>query len=112
MKIRVERADGSVILHCQGRLVLGHETALLCSVMQQGTREVVVDLHGVTAIDAAGVGALMSLQAAGFYLILVDPTPLVKEVLARTELDSVFEIVENRLAGPPNSTVEPIVAVP
>jgi anti-anti-sigma regulatory factor len=62
--------------------------------MQQGAREVTLDLHEVTAIDAAGVGALITLQAAGFYLTLTDPTPIVREVLARTDLDSVFEITE------------------
>ena len=92
MNIKIERAEGRVILHCEGRLVLGHETDLLCCVMRQVSREIVVGLREVTAMDAAGVGALISLQAAGFYLTLADPTPTVLEILARTNLDSVFEI--------------------
>jgi len=44
---------------------------LLCAVIQQHGRDIIVDLSGVTAIDAAGIGALVSLQAAGTYLRLV-----------------------------------------
>ena len=103
LTIRVERMDGLVILHCQGRLGLGHETDLLCSVMQRGSGEVIVDLREVTAIDSAGVGALISLQAAGFYLTLTNPAPIVREVLASSDLDSVFEIAEGA-SGNPNLT--------
>jgi anti-anti-sigma regulatory factor len=34
----------------------------------------VLDLTQVDAIDAAGIGALASLQAAGVYLKLMNPT--------------------------------------
>lgn len=108
LTIRAERVDSLVILHCQGRLVVGHETGLLCSVMRCGSREVIVDLREVTAIDGAGVAALISLQAAGFYLTLADPTPIVREVLASTDLDSVFEIAAT--PGTPNSILEGAVA--
>jgi anti-anti-sigma regulatory factor len=108
LTIRAERVDGLVIFHCQGRLVVGHETALLCSVMRRGYREVIVDLREVTAIDGAGVGALIALQAAGFYLTLVDPTPIVRDVLVSADLGSVFEIAET--PGKPNSTLEGALA--
>jgi anti-anti-sigma factor len=54
-----------------------------------------VDLSGVTAIDAAGIGALISLRAAGTYLRLVDPSETVRRVLRLTNLDSVFDISES-----------------
>jgi anti-anti-sigma factor len=92
LNITVEKFDGQVILHCAGRLVTGHETRLLCTAIRQSSRELRVDLREITAVDAAGIGALVSLQAAGFYLTLLDPSPILREVLARTELDSVFEI--------------------
>ena len=111
LNITIEKFDGQAILHCVGRLVLGHETGLLCAAIRQTSRELMVDLHGVTAIDAAGIGALVSLQAAGFYLTLVDPGPSVREVLARTDLDSVFEINETRIqARPLNPTLDRVVA--
>jgi hypothetical protein len=56
----------------------------------------VLDLTHVDAIDAAGIGALVSLQAAGVYLKLMNPTPQVREILKITNLDTIFEICESR----------------
>lgn len=96
LTVRAEIFDGQVILHCEGRLVRGDEIKLLCAALRQDRDQFIVDLREVTAVDAAGVGALVSLQAAGVYLTLVDPTPTVREVLSRTNLDSIFEIIESR----------------
>lgn len=82
-------------LHCRGRIVRGEETRLLCAVIRRKARAVVLDLREVTEIDAAGIGALVSLQAAGIYLTLANPCPAVREVLRVTKLDSVFEISES-----------------
>jgi anti-anti-sigma factor len=57
---------------------------------------VTLDLAGVDAIDAAGVGSLVSLQASGIYLTLLNPTDQVREVLKVTQLESIFEIRESR----------------
>jgi anti-anti-sigma factor len=64
--------------------------------MQQGSRNVVLDLTEVDAIDAAGVGALLSLQAAGVYLKLLNPSRQVREILKATRLNSIFEIRESQ----------------
>ncbi|MGC1784676.1 MAG: STAS domain-containing protein [Acidobacteriaceae bacterium] len=53
------------ILRCQGRIVRGQETAILCAAAQQNGRDVILDLSQVNAIDAGGLGALVSLRAAG-----------------------------------------------
>lgn len=92
LTITVEHVGESVTLQCVGRIVLGDETALLCAVMQQEGRKVILDLTQVDAIDAAGIGALLSLQAAGIYLRLMNPTPQVREVLRLTKMDSILEI--------------------
>jgi len=91
----VEGTRGVVTVTFRGRLVQGEETALLCAVIQQHGRDIILDLSGVTAIDAAGIGALVSLQAAGTYLRLVGPSLAVRQVLRLTSLDSVFEISES-----------------
>ena len=83
-----------VILGGQGRLVRGSETAILCAAVQQHGRNVILDLSQMDAIDAAGVGALVALQAAGIYLRLVSPNQTVRDVLRDTALESVFEICE------------------
>ena len=99
LNIATEHADSDLIFHLQGRLVRGNDTGILCAALRYNRREIVLDLSGVTAIDAAGMGALISLQAAGFYLRLTDPIPSVREALSRTKLDSVFEITETAGVG-------------
>src|SRR6266481_10002212 len=95
LNVTVESVRGVVTVRCQGRLVRGQETALLCAVIRQHARDIILDLSGVTAIDAAGIGALVSLQAAGNYLRLIGPSLAVRQVLSLTTLDSVFEISES-----------------
>ena len=101
LNITVESARGMVTVRCQGRLVRGHETALLCAVIQQHGQDLILDLSGVTAIDAAGIGALVSLHAAGTYLSLVDPSETVRQVLRLTSLDAVFEVSESEWSEEP-----------
>ena len=86
--------DDTVILRCQGRIVSGEETAILCTALAQHRSYIALDLTEVTAMDAAGIGVLVSLQAAGIYLQLLNPTPQVHELLRVTKLDTVFEISE------------------
>jgi anti-anti-sigma factor len=93
--VTIESARDLVTVRCQGRLVRGQETALLCVAIQQHGRDIILDLSGVTAIDAAGIGALVSLQAAGTYVRLVGPSLAVRHVLRLTNLDSVFDICES-----------------
>ena len=109
LSVTTRNVDGTVVLRCQGRLVHGEESALLCAAVRHHGREVVLDLADVTAIDAAGIGALVSLQAAGVYLKLMNPSEAVREVLRLTGLEKVFEICEQRPgdANQPASAVVP-----
>lgn len=101
----------SVTLRCHGRIVRGEETKLLCAVLRRKVREITLDLGEVTEIDAAGIGALVSLQASGIYLTLANPTATVREVLRLTKLDSVFEIVEAQKSSELAISPEHLVAV-
>jgi anti-anti-sigma factor len=107
LTVNVESVGEGVVLHCSGKIVRGHETSLLCSVLQQASRNVVVDLTDVYAIDAAGIGALVSLQGAGIYLELFNPTRQVREILMVTKLNSIFEIFEPQ---PTSETNRPMQA--
>lgn len=98
LNVIVEDLNDIVVLRCTGRIVRGEETALLCAASQQHGRSVVLDLGGVDAIDAAGIGLLISLQAAGIYLRLMNPSQNVREMLRLTNLDSIFEFCEPLLA--------------
>src|SRR5437667_3924509 len=86
----------TLVLHCHGRLVRGEESALLCTAVHHHGNYVVLDLAGVSAIDAAGIGALVSLQAAGIYLRLMNPTEPVRSVLRLTGMEAVFEVCETK----------------
>ena len=92
LNVIIEELGETVILHCIGRLVRGHETALLCAAGGRYGRNIILDLTEVDAIDAAGVGALISLQAAGIYLQLRNPNKAIREVLRVTRVDSIVEI--------------------
>ncbi len=98
LTVTVKDSNGGVVLQCQGRIVRGNETAILCAAVRQERRNVTLDLTGVDAIDAAGIGCLVSLQASGIYLSLLNPTEQVREVLKVTQLESIFEIRESRAA--------------
>jgi anti-anti-sigma factor len=97
LKVTVEELSDAVILHCAGRIVRGEESAILCAAVRRQGRDITLDLSKVEGIDAAGVGALIALQAAGVYLKLSNPTKPVREVLRLTKLESVFEIDEPAL---------------
>jgi anti-anti-sigma regulatory factor len=75
---KIESSGIALRLRLTGRLVRGSETALLCTTVERDEREIRLDLSGVTAIDAAGMGALASLQASGKYLILENPTRMMR----------------------------------
>jgi anti-anti-sigma factor len=96
LTVTVENLGEVVILRCLGRIVGGDETAVLCAAAQQQGRNVILDLGGVDAIDAAGIGVLVSLQAAGIYVRLMNPTGRVREILRVTAVDSILEILESR----------------
>jgi anti-anti-sigma factor len=97
LNVTLQNSGDMVILGCEGRIVRGQETAILCAAIQQHGQDIVLDLSGVSAIDAAGIGLLVSLQAAGVYIKLMNPTEPVREVLRLTNVDSVFEICESEV---------------
>lgn len=95
LTVTTHQLDEVVVLHCQGRIVRGEEDSLLCEAVQHYGGEVILDLSDVTAIDAAGVGALVSLQAAGIYLKLMNPSGPVMTVLRLTGMETVLEVWES-----------------
>jgi anti-sigma B factor antagonist len=101
LKLTLEtRSRGNVmIVHCQGRIVYRDEAAALSrmvgDVLQNGGK-VVLDLSGVNSIDSAGIGELASLHSLALSqnadLKYASPSPLVRDLLDLTNLDSVLEI--------------------
>ena len=67
--------------------------------LEAGAQQMVVDLRGVSFMDSAGVGALVSaltsLRRKGGELALVGLTPEVRRVLELTRLLKLFNVYED-----------------
>src|SRR5215467_6789117 len=98
LTVDVERAGDVAIVRCVGRIVRGAEVSVLRTavVSAKDTRTVVLDLSELDFIDAGGLSALVFLhnwtRDRGMRLKLVHPSAFVRELLARTHLDRIFEI--------------------
>jgi len=106
LAIVVQQFPDSAVLRLSGRLVAGEEVlrlrqAVLCLAHK---RSVQLNLAGVEAIDAAGLGLLISLYTlgheVGFKLQVRNPVRRVYELLKLTRLESVLDI-------PPSDETEP-----
>jgi anti-anti-sigma factor len=96
-EVSIQNLGDVTIFHCKGRLTFGDEDTLLNAVSsQQRLRLAVLDLAEVTAVDAAGLGMLVSLRnwarSRGVALKLMNLTPWVQDSLELTKLKSAFEI--------------------
>lgn len=98
MIVSVETYDfGDVrILQCVGRITFGCADTLRLAVLRQPRVELVVlDFAGVSRIDAAGLGILVSLHTwvreTSRNIKFMNVTPTVDELFQITNLSSVFE---------------------
>jgi anti-anti-sigma factor len=85
------------VFQCVGRITFAHADALRIAVIKQPrVRVAVLDLARVGAIDAAGLGMLVSLRkwsrSNGLTLKLMNLTPYLEYLLELTGLRSVFQI--------------------
>jgi anti-sigma B factor antagonist len=89
-----------VTLDLNGRITFGDGTSLLRDTVEDlaklGHNRIVLNLEGVTQIDAAGLGELVRLYTKlynqGGDLKLLDPRRRVRELLHITKLDTVFGV--------------------
>jgi len=105
MALSVEtQISGDVfILHCEGRIVYGDECAVLrervVSILT-GSPKIVVNLAGVDHIDSEGLGMLVGLLVSARNragdLKLASPGTRVKDLLRRTNLDTIFAVYGNK----------------
>jgi anti-anti-sigma factor len=65
--------------------------------MSRAEKHLILDLAGVTSIDAGGLGVLVGLQRAasdsGRTLRLLNPSKTVRDVIAATNLQSVLQVI-------------------
>jgi anti-sigma B factor antagonist len=95
----VERGDDVAVVRCHGKLVSGVSDLLYATVspLIPETRRIVLDLTGLTNMDSMGIGTLIRLyvsaRSAGCELVLINLGKKIRQLLAITNLLSVFAVV-------------------
>jgi len=99
MNLKVDEKYNAVVLELKGKLMGGpfmqemNET--LHKLIDEGKKNVVVDLGGVTLVTSSGIGILISgyttMTNGGGNLKIAHTSDKVKGLLSITKLDSIFE---------------------
>ncbi len=97
LSLTIHKLDKTIIFQCIGRIVLGEGDILHRAVYRYPKiATAVLDMAAVTAIDAAGLGILVTLrnwtQANGTELKLLNLTPRVENLLNITHLRPIFKV--------------------
>jgi len=99
-----ERAVGDVmVLDIKGKIVLGDGDALLKdkvnSLVNQGRKNILLNLEGVPYIDSAGLGEVVrtytTVSKNEGSLKLLNVTKRIKDLLVITKLETVFETFDS-----------------
>src|SRR5450755_3998391 len=100
-KMDTRQADGVTIVSCHGRIVFGEEATALREGLKgvlEATRQVVLNLSGVTYLDSGGLGTLVgvysSARASGADIKLTGMGQRLRDVLQITKLVTVFEVYD------------------
>jgi anti-sigma B factor antagonist len=99
MQIEERQVGNVIILDAKGKLTLGDGDVLLKdkihSLVQQGHKNIVLNLGDVPYVDSAGIGEIVgtytTLSRAGGTLRLLNLTKRIHDLLAITKLLTVFE---------------------
>ena len=106
LKLSTREAGDVTVVSCSGRIVFGEEAADLRDVVKsllQRTKQIVIDLRGVSYIDSGGLGTLVGLYTSarnlGGEIKLANLTQRVHDQLQITKLITVFECYDNEQAA-------------
>ena len=102
MEISLRSGSAVTVLDLNGRLIVGADEREIAplrntirALINAGHLEIVVNLSGLTHIDARGLGelatALKTVEHAGGRMTLSSASPQVARMLAVTRLDAAFE---------------------
>lgn len=102
LKVETRQSDGVTVVSCQGRIVLGEESAGMRDTLKRAltsSRQLVLDLSGVSYIDSSGLGTLVgvysSARAGGADIKLAGLNQRLRDLLQITKLVTVFEVYDN-----------------
>ncbi|MBI2149410.1 MAG: STAS domain-containing protein [Acidobacteria bacterium] len=101
--LNTRKVNGHIVVEASGRLDFGESCLQLRELAKRltsdGNRQVVLNMQGISYVDSAGIGLLLSVYATirnqGGDLKLVNVSPRVKELLRITNLLRVFDIFED-----------------
>jgi anti-sigma B factor antagonist len=99
MKIKTSEQYGAVIIELKGNVMGGPETqefgTLLHKLLDDGKKNVVVDLAGCKFMNSSGLGMLISgyttIKNGGGSLVLANATEKIESLLIITKLITIFE---------------------
>lgn len=106
MKILVEREDeGVVVILLEGKLMIGDGDIKLREEVQRqlekGEKQLLIDLHGLKAMDSSGLGELIrckdAAEANGARIKLLHVEEKIEKVFEMTRLIGVFEHFRDRI---------------
>jgi anti-anti-sigma factor len=101
LSLTIQKLEDATVIRCAGRMVIPYAEVLRNAVLRQiRIRTLVLDLADVIAVDAAGLGMLVSLRAwakeTRTALKLMNVTPRVERLLELTNLKCAFEVCSSR----------------
>ena len=98
--VTVLTVSGEITLNSGGGQALKEKVAAL---MQQGQRQLVLELGGVTYVDSAGLGQLVQVRLTtagrGGTLKLANTGPRLRQLLTVAKLSSLFDAHETEAAA-------------
>lgn len=105
--IQERHVNDVCVIAVSGRLTLGHGMGTLRTALRDkvahGEKKILLHLGGLTQLDSAGIGVLVSSFATannhGGQLKLLNVTDRVKDLLLLTKLCTVFEIYDDEAAA-------------
>ncbi|MDE3178687.1 MAG: STAS domain-containing protein [Acidobacteriota bacterium] len=103
MKAKTRRVDSVTVVDISGRITLGDDLGelrqLIRSLLDQGQKNILLNLADVTYIDSSGIGELVSGFTAasnkGGSLKLLSLTKKVQDLLQITKLLTVFDVYDD-----------------
>jgi len=101
LKLTTRTVQDILVLNCDGRIVFGEESAELRDTVKgfiAQSKQIVLNLGGVSYIDSGGLGTLVALYTtahnAGGAIKLSNLTPRVGDLLQVTKLLTIFEVYD------------------
>lgn len=107
MNVFTREVRDVTILEIQGMMTLGEGTASFRSeirnLLKDGHGKIVVNLAGLTYVDASGIGELVSAHthctSRKGWLVLLNVSKSLRGILANTKLDTIFAIYDDEQAA-------------